>query len=107
MGHTAGEEVEIVGFDVNIDRLYELQGRTTNKDFAGMLGVTRSQLWRIVTEKSKPGTKFIANFKRAFPDEPIDAIFRLNNVEGNEQSCENVENERIEGKLSSTGAVGL
>jgi transcriptional regulator with XRE-family HTH domain len=37
--------------------------------------VSRAQVSRILKGERGPGTKFIAGFKRAFPDQPLEAFF--------------------------------
>ncbi len=74
-------------YKVNVDRLYELQGRMSNIDFARKIGIGRTQLWRICKGLSKPGLKFITKFKKAFPDEPLELVFFTNTVEEDGQEA--------------------
>ena len=60
---------------VDIDKLYKLQGEDTDKNFSKKLGISRSQLWRIKTGKSYPGIDFIEKFLRCYPEEPFEEYF--------------------------------
>lgn len=47
-------------------------------ELAVRLGISRSQLWRVMNKQCSPGQQFIAGFKRAFPEENLDTFFMLN-----------------------------
>ena len=72
MGH---KKREVKKMAVNIEKLYKLQGDTSDIDFSKKLGIGRSQLWRIKTRKNKVGSKFIQGFMKAFPKENIKEYF--------------------------------
>lgn len=42
---------------------------------ADTLGISRSQLWRILNKQCNPGEQFIAGFKIAFPEENLEKFF--------------------------------
>ena len=77
-------------FCMNVDRMFQLQGDMSDSAFARTLGVSRTQLWRIRSGKSSPGADFIAKFKMAYPNEPLEDYFfmkecsmnRTNSTEG-------------------------
>ena len=47
---------------MNVKAFLELQGNISDAAFARKLGISRSQLWRIRTEKSAVGGDFIEKF---------------------------------------------
>lgn len=63
--------------NIKIDKLIELQENMNDTDFAKLLNISRSQLWRYKTGKSKVGEVFICKFKQAFPDKQIEIFFDM------------------------------
>jgi len=63
--------------NLNIDKFKELQKqkKLNMTDMSKLIGITRSHLWRLLSGQCKPGEKFIAGFKRAFPDEDFNLFF--------------------------------
>ncbi len=53
----------------------KLQGDVSDAAFARKLGVSRSQLWRIRTEKCAVGGDFIEKFMLCFPEESVNDYF--------------------------------
>lgn len=70
---------------VDIDKLYKLQGDTTDTAFAKKLDISRSQLWRVRNKKSNVGAEFVEKFKKCYPEESIDDYFFVRSVPLNEQ----------------------
>lgn len=60
---------------MNVKAFLELQGDISDAEFARKLGVSRSQLWRIRTEKSAVGEDFIEKFMLCYPDKSVNAYF--------------------------------
>jgi DNA-binding Xre family transcriptional regulator len=59
---------------LNATALWELQGQTSETEYAEKLGVSRTQLWRVKTGKPV-GQKFIAKFKTLYPEKKIEDYF--------------------------------
>ena len=59
------------------NKFLELQGSRTEQEMASLLGISRTQLWRLKTGANEVGSKFLSNFKSCFPDEPLDAYFLI------------------------------
>lgn len=57
------------------EKLRELQGDMPAKAFADSLGISRSQLWRILSGKTSAGEGFIEKFMRRFPDKSVNDYF--------------------------------
>lgn len=68
----------MISFDQN--KMYKLQGERTDQEFADYLGVSRSQLWRIKTERCSAGPVFIEKVLKAFPDTSMSDIFLSHSV---------------------------
>lgn len=49
-------------------------------EFARKLDISRSQLWRILNEKSNPGAEFIAKFKGTYPTKKFEDYFFVESV---------------------------
>lgn len=64
---------------LNVSEFSKLQNKHSlnMSKTAEALGVSRSQLWRILNGLSNPGEQFIAGFKKAFPEENFDKFFLL------------------------------
>ncbi len=60
---------------MNVKAFLELQGDISDAAFARKLGVSRSQLWRIRTEKSAVGGDFIEKFMLCFPEKSVNDYF--------------------------------
>lgn len=60
---------------MNVKAFLELQGSISDAAFARKLGVSRSQLWRIRTEKSAVGGDFIEKFMICFPEKSVNDYF--------------------------------
>ena len=60
---------------MNVKAFLELQGNISDAAFARKLGVSRSQLWRIRTEKSAVGGDFIEKFMLCFPEKSVNDYF--------------------------------
>lgn len=60
---------------MNVQAFLELQGDISDAEFARKLGVSRSQLWRIRTEKSAVGEDFIEKFMLCYPDKSVNEYF--------------------------------
>ncbi len=60
---------------MNVKAFLELQGDISDAEFARKLGVSRSQLWRIRTEKSAVGSDFIEKFMLCFPEKSVNDYF--------------------------------
>ena len=65
---------------MNVKAVQELQGDISDAAFARKLGVSRSQLWRIRTEKSAVGEDFIERFMLCFPDKSVNDYFFVQSV---------------------------
>ncbi|MEM5777674.1 MAG: hypothetical protein QXJ06_04490 [Candidatus Aenigmatarchaeota archaeon] len=64
---------------LNKEEFLKLQ-KKTNLNFteiANKIGISRSQLWRILNGHSNPGERFIAGFKMAFAEENFDKFFLI------------------------------
>lgn len=48
--------------------------------FAEKVGISRSQFWRILNERSSVGEGFISKFKRQYPNEPFEKYFFSDSV---------------------------
>lgn len=57
------------------EKLQELQGDMPATAFADSLGISRSQLWRILSGKTSAGESFIEKFMRRFPDKSVNDYF--------------------------------
>lgn len=55
-------------------------------EIANLIGVSRSQLWRILNGQCNPGEQFIAGFKKAFPEENFDKFFLIEMVQQGDTS---------------------
>lgn len=64
---------------VAFDKLFDTENLSTVK-FANNLGVSRSQVWRILNNKSNPGEEFIAKFKAAYPTKLFEEYFFIDSV---------------------------
>lgn len=71
---------------LNLDNFYKLQGELSETEISNKLGISRSQLWRVKTSNSAVGESFIAKFKAAYPDEPMDNYFFVETVPSKERS---------------------
>ena len=60
---------------INAKAFLELQGDISDAAFARKLGISRSQLWRIRTEKSAVGGDFIEKFMLCFPEKSVNDYF--------------------------------
>ena len=60
---------------MNVKAFLELQGNISDAAFARKLGISRSQLWRIRTEKSAVGGDFIEKFMLCFPEKSVNDYF--------------------------------
>lgn len=60
---------------MNVNAFLELQGDISDAAFARKLGVSRSQLWRIRTEKSAVGGDFIEKFMQLYPGKSVNDYF--------------------------------
>lgn len=65
---------------MNVKAFLELQGNISDAAFARKLGISRSQLWRIRTEKSAVGGDFIEKFMLCYPDKPLNDYFFAESV---------------------------
>lgn len=65
---------------MNVKAFLELQGDISDAAFARKLGVSRSQLWRIRTEKSAVGGDFIEKFMLSYPDKSVNDYFFVSTV---------------------------
>lgn len=65
---------------LNIEKFNELQGDLSDTAMAELLGIGRTQLWRLKKGESRPGQRFIAGFLKAFPDEPFEEYFFVSDV---------------------------
>ncbi|KRQ86015.1 hypothetical protein ABG79_02147 [Caloramator mitchellensis] len=48
---------------------------------AAKIGVSRTQLWRVLKQQCVPGEQFIAGFKAAFPNQDLEKFFLLKMVQ--------------------------
>lgn len=73
---------------LNVSEFAKLQAKhgLNMSKTASLLGVSRSQLWRILNSQSNPGEQFIAGFKKAFPKENFDKFFLLEVLQQNDTS---------------------
>jgi transcriptional regulator with XRE-family HTH domain len=64
---------------VKIDALEKLQRDYSLNDteLAIKIGIDRTQLWRLKTDRSVPGEDFIAKILTAFPDKKFEDLFFL------------------------------
>jgi len=60
---------------MNVKAFLELQGDISDAAFARKMGISRSQLWRIRTEKSAVGGDFIEKFMLCFPEKSVNDYF--------------------------------
>jgi len=60
---------------INEKAFLELQGDISDAAFARKMGISRSQLWRIRTEKSAVGGDFIEKFMLCFPEKSVNDYF--------------------------------
>ena len=60
---------------MKVNAFLKLQGDISDAAFARKLGVSRSQLWRIRTEKSAVGGDFIEKFMLAYPEKTVNDYF--------------------------------
>lgn len=60
---------------MNVKAFLELQGDISDAAFARKLGVSRSQLWRVRTEKSAVGVDFIEKFMLSYPEKSVNDYF--------------------------------
>ena len=60
---------------INEKAFLELQGDISDAAFAREMGISRSQLWRIRTEKSAVGGDFIEKFMLCFPEKSVNDYF--------------------------------
>lgn len=67
---------------MNVKAFLELQGGISDASFARKLGISRSQLWRIRTEKSAVGGHFIEKFMLSYPEKSISDYFFAETVPG-------------------------
>mgnify|MGYP002626575511 CR=1 FL=1 len=72
---------------MNLKAFLELQGNTSDAAFARKLGISRSQLWRIRTEKSAVGGDFIEKFMLCFPEKSVNDYFFAVAVPEAAQEC--------------------
>ena len=75
---------------LNTLKFEQLQGGRTDVEMASLLGLNRCQLWRAKNNINGVGEKFIAGFKRAFPDENMDEFFLLNPLQESDSSIKSV-----------------
>lgn len=66
---------------LNLSNFIKLQNNMTESEMAKKLNMSRSQLWRIKKKNSAVGEIFISNFKKNYPEEPLDNYFFVENVE--------------------------
>ena len=64
---------------VAFDKLFDTENISATK-FANNLGVSRSQVWRVLNGKCNPGEEFIAKFKAAYPTKLFEEYFFIDNV---------------------------
>lgn len=57
------------------EKFHELRGDMPATAFADSLGISRSQLWRILSGKTSAGERFIEKFMRRFPDKSVNDFF--------------------------------
>ena len=57
------------------EKLRELQGEMPATAFADSLGISRSQLWRILSGKTSAGENFIEKFMLRYPDKSVNDYF--------------------------------
>lgn len=62
-----------------LQKLLEDEGITPSK-FAKKIGISRTQIWRILESKSNPGAEFISKFKQAYPRETFEEYFFTESV---------------------------
>lgn len=65
---------------LNLIAFEKLQGDITDAEFSEILGIGRTQLWRIKVGKTSPGYKFVAGFLKAFPNEKFEDYFFTDDV---------------------------
>ena len=77
---------------MNVKAFLELQGDTSDAAFARKMGISRSQLWRIRTEKSAVGGDFIEKFMLCFPEKYVnDYFFAVTVPEAAQQSTDDTQ----------------
>lgn len=57
-----------------IETLRKTRGLESDAEFANALGITRPTVNRTMRGIMRPGPRFIAGLKRAFPDVSLDAL---------------------------------
>ncbi|MHC1747483.1 MAG: helix-turn-helix domain-containing protein [Cellulosilyticaceae bacterium] len=62
---------------INKNKFNELleHDNLTHAKFAMRLGVSRTQVWRILNFKSNPGAEFIAKFTKKYPNKKFEEYF--------------------------------
>lgn len=67
---------------INKESFNKLLGKENLKvsQFANKLGISRTQVWRVLNFKCNPGTEFIARFKQAYPKEKFEEYFFIDGV---------------------------
>lgn len=63
----------------NVDRIKELMAvrRWSASELARQMGVSRSEITRLLNGKRNGGNKLISGLIKAFPDEPLESLFFL------------------------------
>lgn len=54
----------------------KLQGDIPDAEFARMIGVDRSHLWRVKEGKCSPGSQFVSKVLARFPKRKFDDLFK-------------------------------
>jgi len=72
-----------LSFILNKQEFINLQDtkKLSMTEMANLIGVSRSQLWRILRGSCNPGEQFLAGFKKAFPKENFDNFFLIDMVQ--------------------------
>ncbi|RJX17732.1 MAG: hypothetical protein C4570_07705 [Ammonifex sp.] len=69
--------MNVASIRVKIKVLNTIQSRfeLNNSQMAVKIGVDKTMLWRIKTERNNPGAEFIAKFLLAFPEMKFEDVF--------------------------------
>jgi len=70
---------------LKLSNFSKLQGAKTETEISKIIGISRSQLWRIKKKKSQVGQEFITKFFKAFPNQCFDTYFFVDGVDLMEQ----------------------
>ena len=71
---------------IKLEELEKLKSGMSDTEFSKKLGISRSQLWRAINERSSVGEAFIESLLRHFPEASFEDIFFIQDAPLTEQT---------------------